>query len=65
MIGPLLAEFAVVLIVAALAAASIQTAFGYLLERQWDAFVFLTLAAVASVVYGGLFMQAVRGLFVA
>jgi len=53
----------VVLLTAALAAAALTAAFNYLIDGEWPAVVFLTLAASASLWYGFIALVVVRAAF--
>jgi hypothetical protein len=56
-------ETLVILLAAGLAAAALTAAFNYLVDREWPAVVFLTLAATASVWYGMVLLVVVRAAF--
>jgi hypothetical protein len=56
-------ETLVVLLAAGLAAAALTAALNYLIDREWPAVVFLTLAATASVWYGMILLVVVRAAF--
>jgi hypothetical protein len=56
-------EGIVVLFTAMLAAGALTAALNYLLDREWPAVVFLTLAASASVWYGAIILVVVRAAF--
>ncbi|MGE3909173.1 MAG: hypothetical protein AB7K36_07475 [Chloroflexota bacterium] len=60
-----LCEGLVVLLTAALAAGALTAAFNYLIDREWPAVVFLTLAGTASVWYGMIALVVVRAAFAA
>ncbi len=61
----LFVEAIVVFLVASLAAGALLSAFTYLLEREWPAFVFLSLSATATVWYGIIVLVVVRAVFAA
>ena len=56
-------EGVVVLLTAMLAAGALTAALNYLVDREWPAVVFLTLAASASVWYGVILLVVVRAAF--
>jgi hypothetical protein len=56
-------EGLVVLVTAMLAAGALTAALNYLVDREWPAVVFLTLAASASVMYGMILLIVVRAAF--
>ena len=59
----LVVEAIVVFFVATLTAGSLTAAFNYLIDREWPAVVFLTLAAVSTVWYGVILVVVVRAAF--
>lgn len=59
----LVLESFVVFLVACLTAGSLMAAFTYLLDREWPAVVFLTLAACSTVWYGIIVLVVVRAVF--
>ena len=59
----LAAESFVVFLAASLAAGAMTAAYNYLVEREWPAVVFLTLAATATVWYGIILLTVVRAVF--
>ena len=59
----LVVEALVVFFVATLTAGSLTAAFNYLIDREWPAVVFLTLAAVSTVWYGVILVVVVRAAF--
>ena len=56
-------EGVVVLLTAMLAAGALTAALNYLVDREWPAVVFLTLAGTASVWYGIILLVVVRAAF--
>ena len=56
-------EAFVVFLTATLTAGSLTAAFTYLVEREWPAVVFLTLAAFSTVWYGIIVLVVVRAVF--
>ena len=56
-------EAFVVFLTATLTAGSLTAAFTYLVEREWPAVVFLTLAAFSTVWYGVIVLVVVRAVF--
>jgi hypothetical protein len=56
-------EAFVVFLVATLTAAALTAAYTYLVDREWTAVVFLTLAAVSTVWYGVIILVVVRAAF--
>jgi hypothetical protein len=56
-------EAFVVFLAATLTAGSLTAAFNYLVDREWPAVVFLTLAATATVWYGVILLVVVRAAF--
>jgi hypothetical protein len=56
-------ETLVILLAAGLAAAAFTAALNYLVDGEWPAVVFLTLAATASVWYGVVLLVVVRAAF--
>ena len=56
-------EAFVVFLVATLTAAALTAADTYLVDREWTAVVFLTLAAVSTVWYGVIILVVVRAAF--
>ena len=56
-------EGVVVLLTAMLAAGALTAALNYLVDREWPAVVFLTLAGTASVWYGIIVFVVVRAAF--
>ena len=58
-----LCEGVVVLLTAMLAAGALTAALNYLVDREWPAVVFLTLAGTASVWYGIILLVVVRAAF--
>ena len=56
-------EAFVVFLVATLTAAALMAAYTYLVDREWTAVVFLTLAAVSTVWYGVIILVVVRAAF--
>ena len=56
----LVVEAFVVFLTASLTAGSLTAAFNYLVEREWPAVVFLTLAAFSTVWYGFIALVVVR-----
>lgn len=59
----LVAEAFVVFLTACLTAGSLTAAFNYLMEREWPAVVFLTMAAFSTVWYGIIALVVVRAAF--
>jgi hypothetical protein len=59
----LVVEALVVFLVATLTAGSLTAAFTYLVDREWPAVVFLTLAAASTVWYGIILVVVVRAAF--
>ena len=59
----LVVEAFVVFLTASLTAGSLTAAFNYLVEREWPAVVFLTLAAFSTVWYGFIALVVVRAAF--
>jgi hypothetical protein len=59
----LVVEAFVVFMVASLTAGALTAAFHYLVDREWTAVVFLTLAAVSAVWYGVILVVVVRSAF--
>ena len=59
----LVMEAVVVFLTASLTAGSLTAAFSYLVEREWPAVVFLTLAACSTVWYGFIALVVVRAAF--
>jgi hypothetical protein len=59
----LVLEAFVVFLVASLTAGSLTAAFTYLMEREWPAVVFLSLAAFSTVWYGYIALVVVRAAF--
>lgn len=59
----LVMEAFVVFLTASLTAGSLTAAFNYLVEREWPAVVFLTLAAFSTVWYGIIVLVVVRAAF--
>jgi hypothetical protein len=59
----LMMEAFVVFLTASLTAGSLTAAFNYLVEREWPAVVFLTLAAFSTVWYGIIALVVVRAAF--
>jgi hypothetical protein len=59
----LVMEAFVVFLTASLTAGSLTAAFNYLVEREWPAVVFLTLAAFSTVWYGFIALVVVRAAF--
>ena len=59
----LVVEALVVFFVATLTAAALTAAFNYLVDREWPAVVFLTLAALSTVWYGIILVVVVRAAF--
>jgi hypothetical protein len=56
-------EALVVFLIACLTAGSLTAAYTYLVEREWPAVVFLTLAALSTVWYGVIVLVVVRAAF--
>jgi len=56
-------EAIVVFVTATLTAGSLTAAFNYLIEREWPAVVFLTMAAFSTVWYGVIALVVVRAAF--
>ena len=56
-------EAFVVFVTASLTAGSLTAAFNYLVDREWHAVVFLTLAAFSTVWYGIIALVVVRAAF--
>ena len=56
-------EAFVVFLVSCLTAAALTAAFNYLMDREWPAVVFLTLAAISTVWYGVILVIVVRAAF--
>ena len=56
-------EAFVVFLTATLTAGSLTAAFNYLVDREWHAVVFLTLAAFSAVWYGIIVLVVVRAVF--
>ena len=56
-------EAFVVFLVATLTAAALTAAYQYLVDREWTAVVFLTLAAVSTIWYGVILLVVVRSAF--
>lgn len=56
-------EAFVVFLVATLTAAALTAAYTYLVDREWTAVVFLTLAAASTVWYGVIILVVVRAAF--
>jgi hypothetical protein len=56
-------EAFVVFLVATLTAGSLTAAFSYLMEREWPAVVFLSLAAFSTIWYGIIVLVVVRAAF--
>jgi hypothetical protein len=56
-------EAFVVFLMSCLTAASLMAAYTYLMEREWPAVVFLSLAAFSSVWYGVIVLVVVRAAF--
>jgi hypothetical protein len=59
----LVVEAFVVFMVSTLTAGALAAAFNYLLDREWPADVFLTLAAASAVWYGVILVVVVRAAF--
>jgi hypothetical protein len=59
----ILVEAFVVFLTATLTAGSLTAAFNYLVDREWHAVVFLTLAAFSTVWYGIIALVVVRAVF--
>jgi hypothetical protein len=59
----LVMEAFVVFLTACLTAGSLTAAFNYLIEREWPAVVFLTMAAFSTVWYGIIVLVVVRAAF--
>jgi hypothetical protein len=59
----ILLEAFVVFLIATLTAGSLMAAFNYLVEREWPAVVFLTLAAMSTIWYGVIILVVVRAVF--
>ncbi len=59
----LVMEAFVVFLTASLTAGSLTAAFNYLVEREWPAVVFLTMAAFSTVWYGIIVLVVVRAAF--
>ncbi len=59
----LVMEAVVVFLTASLTAGSLTAAFNYLVEREWPAVVFLTMAAFSTVWYGIIMLVVVRAAF--
>ena len=58
-------EAIVVFLTASLTAGSLTAAFNYLMEREWPAVVFLSMAACSTVWYGVIVLVVVRAAFTA
>jgi hypothetical protein len=56
-------EAFVVFLVSTLTAGALTAAFNYLMDREWPAVVFLTLAAISAVWYGVILIVVVRAAF--
>jgi hypothetical protein len=56
-------EAFVVFLMSTLTAGAVMSAFTYLLEREWPAVVFLSLAAFSTVWYGVILLTVVRAAF--
>jgi hypothetical protein len=56
-------EAFVVFMVATLTAGALTAAYHYLIDREWPAVVFLTLAAISTVWYGVILVVVVRAAF--
>ena len=56
-------EALVVFLIASLTAGSLTAAFNYLMEREWPAVVFLSLAAFSTIWYGIIVLVVVRAAF--
>jgi hypothetical protein len=56
-------EAFVVFLIASLTAGSLTAAFNYLMEREWSAVVFLSLAAFSTIWYGIIVLVVVRAAF--
>ena len=59
----LVVEALVVFMVASLTAGALTAAYNYLMDREWPAVVFLTLAAASTVWYGIILVVVVRAAF--
>lgn len=59
----LFVEAFVVFLAACLAGSALFTAFSYLLDREWPAFVFLSMSATATVWYSIIVLVVVRAVF--
>jgi hypothetical protein len=59
----LVLESFVVFLMACLTAGSLTAAFNYLMDGEWPAVVFLTLAAFSTVWYGIIVLVVVRAVF--
>jgi hypothetical protein len=56
-------EAFVVFMIASLTAGSLTAAFNYLMEREWPAVVFLSMAAFSTIWYGIIVLVVVRAAF--
>jgi hypothetical protein len=56
-------EAFVVFMASTLTAGALTAAFNYLIDREWPAVVFLTLAAISTVWYGMILVAVVRAAF--
>jgi hypothetical protein len=56
-------EALVVFMMSTLTAGALTAAFNYLIDREWPAVVFLTLAAISTVWYGVILVVVVRAAF--
>jgi hypothetical protein len=59
----LVVESLVVFLMSTLTAGALTAAFNYLVDREWPAVVFLTLAAASTVWYGVILVVVVRNAF--